>query len=389
MKSKFAAGALMLVLILILSLACSRGDDPTAAPETDRTQQELLRTIERMGEEMDSLKQEMEESEKTRDADEASDREDTTALTPAPTPLPTSTPELAVIPTPSGPGICGRSPEVQKAILVSLNINLCRAVTEDELFRITTFGVKMNTAKAGDFHGLVNVKELGLEIRDVETGGFSGMTSLKEMHLTVYTYGSIAPGAFQGLHSLEKLTINTSKPDSEQENTLSLPDFDQMPSLKYLEMKDAQALFAETLSGNLLVNLPSLESIEMLLAAKENESDKDTDLEIHIPEGFFAANRMLKIAVINVQDRWTTTVHIPEVLFRNNSSLEEVSIGGRHQVIPANTFRRLTKLERLRVLGTPDGEVHQLNLSEKSPLYNKIKYGGESTQGYEVVNAQD
>ena len=388
MGRKFTPAALLLVLILMLSLACS-GDDPTPAPETDQTQQELLRTIERMGQEIDSLQQEMEEPKETKDADEASDREEETALRPATTPLPTSTPELAVIPTPSVPGICGRSPEVQKAILVSLNINLCRAVTEDELFRITTFGVKMNTAKAGDFHGLVNVKELGLEIRDVEPGGFSGMTSLKEMHVTVYTYGSIAPGAFQGLGSLEKLTINTSKPYPEPEDTLTLPDFDQLPSLKYLEMKDAQILFAGTLSGNLLANLPSLESIQMWLQLKESESDEDTELDIHIPKGLFAANRMLKIAVINVQDRRGTTVHIPEALFRNNSSLEEVSIGGRHQVIPTNTFRRLTKLERLRVLGTPDGEVHQLNLSEKSPLYNKVKYGGESTQGYKVLDAQD
>ena len=247
----------------------------------------------------------------------------------------------------------------------------------------------MDTAKAGDFHGLVNVKELGLEIREAETGGFSGMTSLKEMHLTVYTYGSIAPGAFQGLGSLENLIIKTSKPYPEPEDTLSLPDFDQLPSLKYLEMEEAQALFAETLSGNLLANLPSLESIQMQLQIKESESDEDTELDIHIPDTLFTANKMLKKIVIRIQDRSGTTVHIPEDLLRNNSSLKEVSIGGRRQVISANTFQGLTKLEWLRVYGTPDGEVHQLNLSEKSPLYNKIKYGRESTSGYEVVNAQD
>ena len=387
MKSKFAAGALMLVLILTLTLACS-GDDPTPAPETDQTQEELLRTIERMSEEMDSLKQEMDESKETRDADEASVQEHETSVQEHETTL-TPTPEMAVIPTPSGPGICGRSPEVQKAILEDLKINLCRAVTEGELFRITTFGVKMDTAKAGDFHGLVNLDLLVAEIKDIEPGAFSGMTSLEAMDLTVYTYGSIAPGAFQGLDRLEYLKIKTSKPDSEEENTLTLPDFDQLPSLKYLEMEGVKTLFAETLSGKLLVNLPSLESIEMLLAVKENESDKNTELEIHIQEGLFASNRMLKIVVIGIEDRKGTTVHIPEGLFRNNSSLEEVAIDGRNSVIPTNTFRRLTKLEELRLREASDGTRYEINLSEKSPLYNKVKYGDQYTNGYEVVNAQD
>ena len=70
MRRKFTAAALLLVLILMLTLACS-GDDSPAAPDTDRTQQELLRTIERMGEQIDSLQQEMEESKRTKDAEEA------------------------------------------------------------------------------------------------------------------------------------------------------------------------------------------------------------------------------------------------------------------------------------------------------------------------------
>ena len=77
MESKFTVGALLLALILMLTLACS-GENPTPAPETERTQQELLRTIERMGEQIDSLQQEMEEPKKTRDADEASASEEQT-----------------------------------------------------------------------------------------------------------------------------------------------------------------------------------------------------------------------------------------------------------------------------------------------------------------------
>ena len=211
--------------------------------------------------------------------------------------------ETVVIPTPNGPGICGRSPEVQRTILENLKINLCRVVTQGELFRITTLGVKMDAAKAGDFHGLVNLDRFGAEIKDVEPGGFSGMKNLKEMYLTVYTYGSIAPGAFQGLNNLEKLTINISKPDSEQENTLTLSDFDHLPSLKHLEMESIPRLYAETVSHKLLANLPSLESVRMGLLMRKSESDKEIESDIHIPEELFAANRMLKTAVIGFEDR--------------------------------------------------------------------------------------
>ena len=78
MKSKFTATALLLVLTLALTLACS-GGDPTPAPKTDRTQQELLDTIDRMGEEIESLQQQMEESRRTRSTEEASASEGQTA----------------------------------------------------------------------------------------------------------------------------------------------------------------------------------------------------------------------------------------------------------------------------------------------------------------------
>ena len=36
----------------------------------------------------------------------------------------------------------------------------------------------------------------------------------------------------------------------------------------------------------------------------------------------------------------------------------------------------------------PEGP-HEIVLSEESPLHNRIKYGNESTYGYEVVNTKD
>ena len=90
MGRKFTATALLLALILMLTLACS-GADSTPAPETDRTQQELLRTIERMSEEVDALQREIEGSKRTSETEEpnATNAQTTQTpgipLTPAPT----------------------------------------------------------------------------------------------------------------------------------------------------------------------------------------------------------------------------------------------------------------------------------------------------------------
>ena len=60
MRRKYTAAALLLVLILMLTLACS-GDDSPAAPETDRTQQELLERIDQQSNEVRDLREEVEQ----------------------------------------------------------------------------------------------------------------------------------------------------------------------------------------------------------------------------------------------------------------------------------------------------------------------------------------
>ena len=176
MESKFTVGALLLALILMLTLACS-GENPTPAPETERTQQELLRTIERMGEQIDSLQQEMEEPKETRDADEASASEEQTT-----------------------PGICGRTPIVQEVILQTLRASSCRFVTNEELYRITEFRnlsgdyEGWGQFKAGDLDGLVNLKEMGIAGNfTLPAGTFKG-AGISQLHFRsrrklLFSYG--------------------------------------------------------------------------------------------------------------------------------------------------------------------------------------------------------
>ena len=402
MRRKFAAAPLLITLILMLTLACS-GDDPTPAPETDQIQEELLRTIERMSEEMDSLKQRMEESKRTKDAEEASVQEDETALTPATTPLPTSTPQMAAIPTPSGPGICGRSPEVQKAILESLKVSLCRVVTEGELFRITRLEVEMDTAKAGDFHGMVNVEVLGIQATNVEPGALTGLESLKKLQLTIKDDGSIGTGAVQGLQRMEEMTLTVapngliepgafkglSNLETLQVSLGETPDFDGMPNLKHIKI---QWYEMETVSSAPFGNLPNLESAEISIGFEVSDDDK-VKRDFHIPSKMFKNNPNLKKIQLDISAPERVRVNFPEELFSNNPLLEEIRVDFRRARWPKNTFEHLEKLKELDLHEylNEEGqwEYSELALHESSPLYSVLTLTGRQPKGFKLDEQED
>ena len=370
MTKKFTAAALTVALILMLTLACS-GDESAAAPEADQTQQE------RMGEEMDSLKQEMEESKETRGADEASVQEDETALTPATTSLPDSTPELAVIPTPSGPGICGRSPAVQKAILKDLKVSLCRAVTEGELFRITALGVDMNTARAGDFQGLVNVEELSIGATNVDPQSFTGMQSLKKLRLTIEDEGSIAPHAFQNLQRLEEMTLTVAPNGS-----IETGAFQGLSNLKHINIQ-----WYETgiLPSTPFDNLPNLESAEISIKFRDDDEKRG----FRIASKMFENNPNLKKIQLDISAPDRARVNFPEELFSNNPLLEEIRIYFQSARWPKNTFEHLENLKELDLheyLNEDDQwEYHKLALHESSPLYSVLTLTGKQPMGFKLV----
>ena len=368
--------ALMIILMATLATACS---SDTPEPGTDPSRQDLLDTIERMDREMNTLQEEVEELRKPAETVESR----TITLEPAKTrstmQTATPTPEMTRTPAESGPGICGRTPEIQKAILESLDIDLCQVITPGEMFRITSFKVKTDTVRPGDFQGMINVKEMEVETRIVETGAFTGLDGLEEMQLTAYTYGAIAAGAFQGLAKLEEMTIQTSSPSS-GEYTLSLPDFDPMENLKHLKLGEIPTLYPDTISGDLFTNLPSLETVELQILRKETENG---ETEVHLLPVLFASNRTLKAASMKI----AAQVSIPQGFFANNPLLEEIQISGA-SAVNENTFRHLENLEILRIRDNRNGD-HEIVLSEKSPLYNKIRYGNEGTYGYKIVNIED
>ena len=87
-------------------------------------------------------------------------------------------------PTPSGPGICGRTPEVQTTLLDKLKIASCRLITDEELYRIRSLPtIKPPDLRQGDFAGLVNLQTLTIEMDrgdrpappTIHSGTFAGL----------------------------------------------------------------------------------------------------------------------------------------------------------------------------------------------------------------------
>ena len=221
-------------IILVAIIACS-GEEPPPTDRPDRSQAQLAQTIEAMDTEIAALQTKTAESdrrqpqlEQTLEAldtkiaalqNETAESQSTPSVerparstqpTPgksSPTPKPPAIPTPIVIARPTGPGICGRSPEIQTAIIHYLNVNLCQAITAPELFRITGLMVAMNTAKAGDFQGLTNVQTLQVSAKNVESRAFTQMESLKTITLTIQDEGTIAIGAFQQLPSLHNMEL--------------------------------------------------------------------------------------------------------------------------------------------------------------------------------------
>ena len=208
---------------ILFAIAC--GDDPpTPNPKPDPTLVELQRTLEELGEAVTALTAQVE---KLQDPDEEPKKLSAETTEPTDPPVAETTmepPQPAPSPvaqaTYDGPGICGRTPTVQEAILLTLRIPSCGMVTERELFRITRLHTGRDSSwtgwnwpkegpAAGDFAGLVNLQG-GLSIEGdftIPAGTFTDL-SLEKMILKV---DGIQPGAFDGA-AVQELALETRKP---------------------------------------------------------------------------------------------------------------------------------------------------------------------------------
>ena len=130
------------------------------------------------------------------------------------------TPKADPGPTPvsiAGPGICGRTPEIQNALINDLNIASCRAINDAELYRVREISFDTESIKPGDLTGFINLKTLTI----------SGLNE------------PMTPGIFAGLESLTSLHIDMRLLEEQEETaTFSAKAFQGMPELKLLGIQN-------------------------------------------------------------------------------------------------------------------------------------------------------
>ena len=384
----FLVTTLFAVLMLASIIGCTGDDEQTPIPPTTG-QDELSERLDRIEETLEQIQADMEEKETSSPVSQGRALQTgTTAPAASPT-TPASTEPAEPAPTPTftvqGPGICGRSPEVQEAILERLGTSLCQATTIPELFRISgEFGVEIDTVRTGDFVGMVNVQKLEVRTTGVEPNGFTGLVNLKELELRLSASTEITTDSFSGLESLESLTLEISSPDQEDPEAAPLPPFPSLPNLKHLRALGIHNPENDQLPDDLFKELTALESVEMTVYYIGTVNDWGGNFRL--PGDLFDGNPNLKeVSYSKQRGPEEMTLQAPATLFAQNPLIEKISIRDSLARIPRDTFSHLEKLEELYLSEryTSDGsERHEITLSNLSPLYNKITYGNEYPSGY-------
>ena len=135
---------------------------------------------------------------------------------------------LGCIPTPGQPGppptpdptpragICGRTPEVQSAIIRALAQEgpglSCREIDFQEMYRLREIRLEAPYLLPGDLHGLANLKKLDAAILESwpAAGSLEGMPQMEELRLEMAGQPRdwhVERGTFRRLERLEKLEI--------------------------------------------------------------------------------------------------------------------------------------------------------------------------------------
>ena len=276
-------------------------------------------------------------------------------ITPA-TPQPTPSPARMIIPTPSGPGICGRSPVVQQAIQRTLSISSCRLVSNEELYRITYNNIQFKTLRSGDLAGIVNLKQLSITGNEpLPAGAFAG-ASIEKLNINE---AHLSPGAFQDMISIKSLNIVFS--ESEQIPTLTDPVFDKLQQL-HLDFYNSGSGPEVSVppSGSELSTLKALKHFSIHAQTKPDSEQleathwRDTKPPFVIPTSLFDENTKLETIDLDYRPRQHEGVSfqlvVPHTLVEHLRNLKKITIG-----------RSLEILER-PLLGPP------LALSPTSPL---------------------
>lgn len=313
-----------------------------------------------------------------------------TPATPEPQPTAPPTPAPTPEPAPLEKPFCTRTPAVQNAILEELNMSSCAAVTNDELFRIITLP-PMNwntpplpgdfvgldsltsitfhdprlpagaeTLPAHTFSGLSGVQDATLTVQGLESRALYGMEKLVNLTINMPADGQLHPGSLQGLHSLEELTINVSRPTTDINEREFFPTFDRMPTLRSLTINTTG--WAPRFRASQFVNLHKLQFLTVNGEIPQDNAQKT----YWLPGGLFNPTPLM--------DSIEMTVNGPDVLLKGPPTLVE-SLEHLRKI----SFRSTPPVD------DPTLEPQILYLNLKSPLLQDITNGRTEPDGYQVA----
>ena len=230
-------------------------------------------------------------------------------------------------------GICGRTEEVQAAILGQIDgISDCALVTDANLAAITSISsfTLNNSVKAGDFDGLTGLTTLGLDtgqltslpaglfkdfgnvtememyseqLTTLPAGAFDGLTGLTALALTDFQLTSLPAGVFDPLGNLTLFEISAA-----QLNTLPAGIFDRLTNLTYLQFYGGQL---STLPDDVFDQLTKLTTLSLF-------GDRLTSL----PDGIF--ERLTQLTSLRIGRTQLTS--LPHGLFSGLSSLTSLNL---------------------------------------------------------------
>ena len=240
-------------------------------------------------------------------------------------------------------GVCGRTPQIEDALMRATGASTCAAVTDAALSQIRELalgGLGIVRLVEGDFAGLSSLVELNLNsnrIEELTPGVFAELSSLEVLRLAGNQFVDLEPGVFQGLSNLEDLFLFG--------NQLNLRPgmFTGLSKLEYLDLYYNQL---EDLPSGVFAGLPNLAVLDL--------GGNRLDLR---PGGFAG---LPSLEYLKLYDNQLTD--LPSGAFAGLSNLERLDLGlaseriagGNHLTdLPSEILTGLDRLRALWLNGNP------------------------------------
>ena len=202
---------------------------------------------------------------------------------------------VAVPEAASAQGICSRTEGVHNHIVMKLKDihgfkGTCSDVTAADLAKLTYIeifggveGQNLSSLKRGDFAGLTNVTSIELfdqlNLRSLPSNAFEGLTNVEDMWILPSGIERISAGAFRGLSKLKKIHIvgdETNYPGGNQLSYLAPGAFNGLTSLEMLNIGD------HTLGTLPLEELEALRPTPGSLEFYEGRTDGNDSMKLRV-----------------------------------------------------------------------------------------------------------